>query len=292
MKHVVSFSGGRTSAYLVHLMEQKRINEGWDVEYVFMDTGAEHPKTYEFIRNVVKHFNIDLVCIKAVVTHQKGVGITYRKIGLDELRWDLQTWKDLMQKHGNPYVQGSFCTNHLKTIPHDKYCNENFGKGNYTTWLGIRIDEKRRLKGHKGVRYLAEISQMDKEDIKGWWRLQPFDLGIDEWLGNCVFCLKKGTNKVALALKQEPDLAKQWSDVTTGEHVRQKVDKSTGVMLERGAIYRGKLTIDGVAKMYEQFSSSFIKDNLRRSKRTDSGCGSESCEVFGEQMDMFGEIAA
>jgi 3'-phosphoadenosine 5'-phosphosulfate sulfotransferase (PAPS reductase)/FAD synthetase len=35
-------------------MEQRR-RTGWPVQYIFMDTGAEHPKTYEFIRNIVKH---------------------------------------------------------------------------------------------------------------------------------------------------------------------------------------------------------------------------------------------
>lgn len=43
MINVVSFSGGRTSAYLLWLMEQKR-QAGEDVYYVFMDTGAEHLK--------------------------------------------------------------------------------------------------------------------------------------------------------------------------------------------------------------------------------------------------------
>lgn len=37
MINVVSFSGGRTSAYLLWLMEQKR-RAGKDVHYVFMDT--------------------------------------------------------------------------------------------------------------------------------------------------------------------------------------------------------------------------------------------------------------
>ena len=64
MKHVVSFSGGRTSAYLAYVMEQKRRNDGWDVSYVFMDTGAEHPKTYEFVKNVVEHFGIELTCLR------------------------------------------------------------------------------------------------------------------------------------------------------------------------------------------------------------------------------------
>ncbi|EQC0334612.1 phosphoadenosine phosphosulfate reductase family protein, partial [Escherichia coli] len=36
--HVVSFSGGRTSAYLVHLMEEQR-KAGNNVCYIFMDTG-------------------------------------------------------------------------------------------------------------------------------------------------------------------------------------------------------------------------------------------------------------
>lgn len=43
MINVVSFSGGRTSAYLLWLMEQKR-QAGEDVHYVFMDklAGAVH----------------------------------------------------------------------------------------------------------------------------------------------------------------------------------------------------------------------------------------------------------
>ncbi|MBD2815963.1 phosphoadenosine phosphosulfate reductase family protein, partial [Xenorhabdus sp. Flor] len=65
MINVVSFSGGRTSAYLVYLMEQRR-KQGEDVRYVFMDTGAEHPKTYEFIRDLVQHWKIDLVCLPVV----------------------------------------------------------------------------------------------------------------------------------------------------------------------------------------------------------------------------------
>ncbi len=33
----------------------------------------------------------------------------------------------------------------MKTEPHDKWCDDKFGKGNYTTWLGIRADEPQRL---------------------------------------------------------------------------------------------------------------------------------------------------
>lgn len=71
--HVVSFSGGRTSAYLVHLMEQRR-KAGEDVRYVFMDTGAEHPGTYKFIREVVSNWGIDLICLRVDVNPELGKG--------------------------------------------------------------------------------------------------------------------------------------------------------------------------------------------------------------------------
>jgi 3'-phosphoadenosine 5'-phosphosulfate sulfotransferase (PAPS reductase)/FAD synthetase len=47
-----------------------------------MDTGAEHPKTYEFIRQVVKHFEIDLVCIRSVMTTEVGVGAKFKEISI------------------------------------------------------------------------------------------------------------------------------------------------------------------------------------------------------------------
>jgi len=81
--NVVSFSGGRTSAYLIHRI-QTMVSQGLikNVKYVFMDTGAEHPKTYDFIRKVVKHFNIDLVCLRSVMTTEVGVGAKFKEIAL------------------------------------------------------------------------------------------------------------------------------------------------------------------------------------------------------------------
>ncbi|MEZ8329152.1 hypothetical protein AB6C40_15080 [Vibrio splendidus] len=41
LTHVVSFSGGRTSAFMVWLMERARKEFGWDVRYIYCDTGTE-----------------------------------------------------------------------------------------------------------------------------------------------------------------------------------------------------------------------------------------------------------
>jgi len=120
--HIVNFSGGRTSAYLTMLINLQGKENGWDVRYVFMDTGAEHPKTYEFIKKCVKFFDIDLVCLRPIVHEKMGVGMTYEEISIDEIGYDLSVWNDMTNKYGNPYNPGGgFCTDKLKTVVYRKY---------------------------------------------------------------------------------------------------------------------------------------------------------------------------
>jgi hypothetical protein len=263
-------------------MEQRR-KEGLidNVYYVFMDTGAEHPKTYEFIRKCVEHFGIELTCLRALVNPEKGVGVTYQEVSLADCKPDLQPWKDCTAKYGVPYVHGAFCTGRMKTDPYDKWCKDKFGKGNYISWLGIRFDEPRRLKERDGIKYLAEISTMDKNSIIGWWKEQPFDLELSEWLGNCVFCLKKGTNKIALAQREEPEMAKEFHELLSSDNVRTLGERPAG----NAAIYRNWMTLPAIVEAFEPFSDDEIKGRMRGNT---SACA-ESCEVFGCQGDLFDE---
>lgn len=242
MINVVSFSGGRTSAYLAHLMRQRDPN----TRFVFMDTGAEHPKTYDFVRDAVAHWGIDLVCLRVVVNPELGKGNGYRIVGLDEIGPDLTPWIDMLRKYGTPYVGGEFCTDRMKLGPFRKYCDEHIGKKAYNTWIGIRADEPKRLTGKPPVHYLAEISDFGKQDVIEWWSKQPFDLQIPEHLGNCVFCIKKSIQKVALAAKDEPELAKQFWDILTADDVRM-MESRCGTDL---VMYRGKNTFDGIIQMF------------------------------------------
>ncbi len=279
---------GNTDYVSLSEFDQKRINEGLDDRYVFMDTGAEHPKTYEFIRNVVKCFNIDLICLKPVTHFKIGVGNTYEIIPLTDIGKDLQSWKDMLKKYGTPYNPGgAFCTDRMKTTPYLKYCNDIFGKGGYVSWLGIRQDEPKRLKSRQGFDYLASISDFDKEDVLSWWQNQLFDLEITEHLGNCVFCIKKGVNKVALAAKDEPELADKFMQILESKNVRE-VECRKSPTLE---MYRGRMSLRQVIASYEDIDRDELFNSLRSSKRFDSGSCSESCEVFNDdyQLDMFKE---
>ena len=282
--NVISFSGGRTSAYMIHRI-QTMVSQGLidNVKYVFMDTGAEHPKTYEFIRQVVRHFEIDLVCLRAVMTTEVGIGPKYKEVCIDDICADYGPWKEMIKCYSTPTVKMPMCTDRMKTAPYLKYCNDTFGRNNYTTWLGMRIDEPKRIKAQKGFRYLAEISPMDKQDILGWWKDQSFDLGIEEWLGNCVFCIKKGVNKIALAAINEPELAADFWDMLNTQPLRIIETRVDAPLV----MYRGSNTFQSAQDLFTDVGRDEI---LSRMRGNNGGCA-ESCEVFGCQGDLFKEPA-
>ena len=98
MKKVVSFSGGRTSAYLCYLMKEKF---GDEVDFVYMDTGAEHPKTYDFIRKVNDEFKLNLTCLRTDFSSPLGAGNGFTVVDIDSIAPDLKPFSEMMAKIWN-----------------------------------------------------------------------------------------------------------------------------------------------------------------------------------------------
>lgn len=182
MKKVVSFSGGRTSAYLCYLMKERF---GDDVDFVFMDTGAEHPKTYEFIGNVDENFmkgglahirtsytpigtrtgnEFEIMKLPKFALKTSSIkGRLLRGLQLIEgavVGCNLTSWKGMTKKYGVPYIGGMFCNDRMKLVPYNKYCNFVYGKKGYQTWLGIRFDEPARLVGDHKKKELSVYKQL------------------------------------------------------------------------------------------------------------------------------------
>ena len=353
--NIVSFSGGRTSAYLVHCIEKMRKDGRLQgpVEYIFMDTGAEHPGTYKFARQVADHFGISMTLLRPVISPELGTGVTFKIVGWDDLKPDLQSWREMLAKHGTPYNPGGgFCTDRLKTEVSNKYCDFKYGKNNTVKWIGYRIDESRRSWGSKlypeltkrgydtysaaelmtsclltedhaailkplfepqsdlfgdspevnilptlikkvdavkkiGFRFLFDISDFEKQDVLDWWKRQPFDLQIDEWSGNCVFCIKKGESKVALAVKDNPEMAQEFIDMVNEPTVRDM-----GRKFPLNAMYRDYMSLEQIRDKWADIDRTDIIATLRGAKRFESGSCSESCEAYSDQFDLLEDGAA
>jgi len=246
-----------------------------NVDIVYMDTGFEHPSTYNFIRNCSKWLKSPITYLRGDFSYPIGAGVGYSVADANDIGCDGKPFSEMMSKYGIPYTGGMFCTDRMKLKPFKKYCDDKYGKGNYKTWLGIRADEPRRLTAKKGIRYLAEISDFEKQDVLEFWKGMPFDLDILEHLGNCVFCPKKSNLKLAAAQRDEPELYIKWLDMLYSDSVR--VDDKTG---HWSKMYRGNQSLESLIAAFDGSTGDEIKARMRGAKHLDTGSCSESCEVF------------
>lgn len=198
MINSVSFSGGRTSAFMCHLFKNEFSDQ--ETEFVYTDTGAEHPKTYKFIREVNSNFNLDLVCLKAVVTPKMGESNGYEIVSIDSLKWDLSVMKANSKKYGGFTNNRPYCTEKMKNIVSKKY-RQDTHKDENLLWLGIRYDEPKRLVGDhiqyekSAYKQLVAIGMEDYE-------ISDMFLDISENLSNldnhCYFFIEQKTKDLLI----------------------------------------------------------------------------------------------
>ncbi|GKV93538.1 hypothetical protein PEC301645_09850 [Pectobacterium carotovorum subsp. carotovorum] len=199
--NVVSCSGGRTSGYLSNMMETHAFYRNEKVVHAFMDTGLEHPGTYDFIRNIINEWEIPIALIRVVYNPQHGKASTYRLINQDELIPDMEAWIGMLEKYGTPFIGGARCTDRMKQAPYQHYCKDHFGRKKYNTWLGIRFDEPARLWGDKNYEsldgegyardeistiFINAISKVRESDAVGYAYLRG-DNGFHEDLADRLF---------------------------------------------------------------------------------------------------------
>lgn len=325
-RQVVSFSGGRTSAYLV----MKIVAKYRDVLVVFMDTGCEHPATYKFIRDIVEFWGVEVVCIRMRIAATLRGRNSFYRVPVADLKWDTRYMKALIAKLGTSTARQPHCTRDLKRRTFEKFIKKEIPDGDYVAWLGIRYDEPKRLWGAHAfkelrdrglslddcaqlwadiangadvgeygsdkitkrleevkrdkLRYLAELSDFEKDDVIAWWKKQPFDLGIEEHLGNCVFCVKKNAKKIALAIRDEPELAKEWRAMHIGDHVRTEGlpsrDPAKSAYIYRDSATGHQTTMDNIIAMFEPYTRDELYQQMKFSGGEDTGNCSESCEAF------------
>ena len=272
--NIVSFSGGRSSRVLVHIFEELKKQHDIQVTYIFMDTGAEHPLTYKFIRDIVEFYDIDLTCIHGVFSTKEGVGPTYKEVPITKIGWNLEYWEKMLEAYSTPYVVGAFCTEKLKGEPCRKWLKDNFLAGSYQHWWGIREDESQRLVKKDGVSYLAEICDFDKNEVLKWSNNQEVDLELQhEALGNCLFCIKKGASKISLGVALESEKADEFIKIIESDTVRI-IPTRVG---HRFDMYRGNMSLRAIKQMSKNESVKHLA-RLINNKNSDTGNCSESCE--------------
>lgn len=276
----ISFSGGKTSAYMTHkILSSDYVNNYDKIVVVFANTGQEHEKTLEFVNNCDKFLNFNTVWIEADISQEKGVGVRPKIVNYKTASRDGKPFEDACAKYGIPNMISPQCTARLKTDPMHYYIKSvlNWGK-NYETAIGIREDEKRRVSKNatenKIVYPLIDWFPSDKIDVNSFWEEMPFTLEIKEHQGNCVWCWKKSIKKHFMLLNENPE----WFDFPDKmeqlySHVRLDGDGQPQYF------FRGKKSTQMLKKEWSIVKIQNAKQYSLFDDDENSGC-SESCELY------------
>jgi hypothetical protein len=208
----ISFSGGKTSAYMTKMLLDhfRKHDPEREISVVFANTGQEHEETLKFVERCDREFGFGVVWIEAVVNPQKGKGIRHRVVNFDTASRNGEPFEAYIAKHGIPNTMYKQCNSRLKTEPMYDYRRScGWASGTYSTAVGIRADEIDRvsIKGmtEMGLFYPCADAGVTKEDVREWWAKQTFNLNIPEHWGNCKTCWKKSDRKLLTIARNNPE---------------------------------------------------------------------------------------
>lgn len=217
----ISFSGGRTSAYMLWRVLQSNggaLPEG--VEVCFANTGKEREETLRFVRDCAANWGVPIRWIE-YRNNEAGFAL----VDFDTASRDGEPFAAIIQKRNYlPNPMARFCTVELKIQPQRHFLH-SLGWVDWADLVGIRADEPRRVAkiranpsgGHAGPERETPLSSagVTKKHVGDFWKAQPFDLGLIgrngvTMEGNCDLCFLKGSNIVLTSIKAEPSRAVWW----------------------------------------------------------------------------------
>ena len=202
----VSFSGGRTSAYMCWWLLNNKADE-YDFIFVFANTGQEHEETLIFVDRCDKAFGLNLVWVEAVVHHDDRKSCTHKIVNFNTADREGVVFEEVIKKYGIPNMDFLHCTRELKLNPMRSY-KQSIGFGRlHRMAIGIRVDEIDRMSPRAdidGLVYPLIKANKTKPEIIHWWKEQDLNLNISEEYGNCVTCWKKSNRKLYTIAKNNP----------------------------------------------------------------------------------------
>lgn len=208
-KYQISFSGGLTSAYMtVYLLQS--YSHIYDFIVTFANTGLEHEKTLEFVRNCDEKLGFNTVWLEPVIHPTKRMGTTHKIVNFETATRNTDLFESMIEKYGIPNLVYKHCTRELKIRPMDSYLRSlGISPKSIPTAIGIRADESRRCAKDAAERNfvypLASEHPVDKQFVWDFWESQEFTLGLEEHEGNCNMCFEKSFPKLLKQLKTNPE---------------------------------------------------------------------------------------
>jgi hypothetical protein len=248
---LISVSGGRSSAMVARHIQTNDKYKDFNKVYVFANTGMERPETIDFLKNIEKHWGIDLIKVEGVYSTEMGVGIKHKIVEWDELDMKAKVFENAIEHKnkgdysGLPNQAAPFCSGTMKTMPIEHFAKTYLEK-DYLMAIGMRKEDmpKRitwaeiREEKRKIYPLITDFEYpIGQHELNIWWSKQPFKLEIHGKLGNCELCWKKSTTNL----------------VETIRHGTRFVDWIRTMEAKyEDTMFRNRMSIDELVKLAEQ----------------------------------------
>lgn len=228
---LISFSGGRTSGYMLwHILDAYDGKLPDDVHVCFANTGKEREETLRFVHECQTRWNVPIRWLEwkprplGKEGRQTPPAERFNEVGYNSASRNGEPFAALIQRKGFvPNTVTRFCTSDLKinTMKHFMLAN---GYAKWTNAVGLRWDEMHRVfkqiernesgkeRWHSVMPMATQATQVTRRQVEAWWKEQPFDLQLQPYEGNCDLCFLKGKGKLLKLIRDNPELAKWWSE--------------------------------------------------------------------------------
>lgn len=232
----IAFSGGRSSAYMLHEILRENGSLPERVVVSFQNTGREMPETLDFVREVGERWGVPIVWLEYRTDFPRFALVDHARASRDG-----EPFEQLIRKRKFlPNQQARFCTTELKLRAVKRYL-VSIGWSRWVTATGLRADEAWRLNKKKKIkdRWVnwppMVAAGVSKNDVAEFWRRQSFDLRLPNHdgktpLGNCDGCFLKAEAIQAHLAANYPDRHAWWERM---ESVASELTSGTGATFSK-----------------------------------------------------------
>lgn len=221
---LISFSGGRTSAYMLkQILDAHGGTLPDDVHVCFANTGKEREETLRFVHECSVRWGARVRWLEFRDYPPKApIGDRFEEVGFNSASRNGEPFTACIRRKS--YLPNSvtrFCTTHLK-IETCKHFMLSLGYQKWTNAVGLRADERHRVergnaRNASGKNRWTSIMPLSDggttvRDVRAFWAQQPFDLQLLPFEGNCDACFLKARPKLFEIERNRPGTLDWWAE--------------------------------------------------------------------------------
>lgn len=220
----ISFSGGRTSAFMLYkVLEAHQMSLPSEAKVIFANTGKEEEATLKFVNECSKRWNVPITWLEYIEINGEH---SFKQVDYETASRNGEPFEQIIKHFNNalPNGRARYCSANLKTRTFHRYL-KSIGWDEWESFIGIRADEPKRVvkfranpnpEGkHETVFLPLAQDNISSKDVSNFWKSQDFDLGLPNingktMHGNCDLCMLKPKAQILSLIQEKPERALWW----------------------------------------------------------------------------------